>query len=95
MLSTVEGAERDRYREAFWQAMTKNPPAIFVVSSHDCDTYPVRPAYNYRKISRWPLFDDYLKTHYWLDVERIPPHMVNLGSSPSKPLGYRIYVRNP
>jgi hypothetical protein len=94
MLSTVEGAERDRYREAFWQAMTKNPPAIFVVSSHDCDAYPVRPAYNYRKISRWPLFDDYLKTHYRLDVERIPPHMVNLGSSPSKPLGYRIYVRN-
>jgi hypothetical protein len=94
MFSTTEHAERERYREAFWQAITKNPPTVFVVSSHDCQVYPELPSYNYKKMSRWPLFSDYLKANYHLDVERIPPHMVNWGSSPSKPLGYRIYMRN-
>jgi hypothetical protein len=94
MFSTAEHPERERYREAFWQAIMKNPPTVFVVSSHDCQVYPEPPSYSYKKIGRWPLFSDYLKANYYLDVERIPPHMVNWGSSPSKPLGYRIYMRN-
>ncbi len=94
MFSPVQAAERERYREAFWQAIIRRPPAVFVVTSNDCENYPDKPSYNYRKTSRWPRFDNYLKTNYHLDAERIPPHMVNTGSSPSKPLGYRIYVRN-
>jgi hypothetical protein len=94
MLSNQPGTERDRSREAFWQAITNNPPAVFVVSSNDCDPATQRPGYTYQKMSRWPHFDDYLKANYHLDAERIPSHMVNSGSSPSKPLGYRIYVRN-
>jgi hypothetical protein len=94
MFSAAEHPERERYREAFWQAIMKNPPAVFVVSSHDCQVYPELPSYNYKKMSRWPLFNDYLKANYRLDVERVPPHMVNWGSSPSKPIGYRIYVRS-
>jgi hypothetical protein len=94
MFSPVQAAERERYREAFWQVITRKPPAVFVITSNDCENYPEKPSYNYQKTSRWPLFDTYLKTNYHLDVERIPPHMVNTGSSPSKPLGYRIYVRN-
>jgi len=94
MLSSQPGTERDRSREAFWQAIMKNPPAVFVVSSNDCDSATQRPGYAYQKMSRWPQFDDYLKANYHLDAERIPPHMVNSGSSPSKPLGYRIYVQN-
>jgi hypothetical protein len=94
MLSAQPGPERDHAREAFWQAITKNPPSIFVVSSNDCDPPTARPAYDYKKISRWPQFNDHLNANYHLDVERIPPHMVNSGSSPSKPLGYRIYVQN-
>ncbi|WP_158942216.1 hypothetical protein [Granulicella sp. S190] len=87
-------AERDRVRQQFWQQITSNPPTVFVVSSNDCEAWPEHPGYKYQKMSRWPQFNDYLKTNYHLDVERIPPHMVNAGSSPSKPLGYRIYVRN-
>jgi hypothetical protein len=95
MLSPIEGSERDRYREAFWQAIAKNPPTVFVVSSNDCDPYPEKPSYEYQKIRRWPRFDGYLESNYHLFVERIPPHMVNWGSSPSKPFGYRIYVKDP
>ncbi|NYF91719.1 hypothetical protein RBB79_18830 [Tunturiibacter empetritectus] len=94
MLSNQPGAEQDRSREAFWHAIMKNPPAVFVVSSNDCDPATQRPGYTYQKMSRWPQFDDYLQANYHLDVERIPPHMVNAGSSPSKPLGYRIYTKN-
>jgi hypothetical protein len=94
MFSAQPGPERDHAREAFWQSITKNPPSVFVVSSNDCDPPTARPAYEYRKLSRWPQFNDYLNTNYHLDVERIPPHMVNSGSSPSKPLGYQIYVQN-
>ena len=94
MFSPHLGAERERYREAFWEAITKNPPTVFVVSSQDCEPYPDPPTYSYKKLSRWPLFDDYLNAHYHLDVERVPPHMVKSGSSPSKPLGYRIYLQN-
>jgi hypothetical protein len=94
MFSAQPGPERDHAREAFWQSITKNPPSVFVVSSNDCDPPTARPAYDYKKISRWPQFNDYLNANYHLDVERIPPHMVNSGSSPSKPLGYRIYVKN-
>jgi len=94
MLSAQPGPERDHAREAFWQSITKNPPSVFVVSSNDCDPPTARPAYDYKKINRWPQFNDYLNANYHLDVERIPPHMVNSGSSPSKPLGYRIYVQN-
>jgi hypothetical protein len=94
MFSAAEHPERERYREAFWQAIMKNPPTVFVVSSHDCQVYPELPSYNYKKMSRWPLFNDYLRANYHLDVERVPPHMVNWGSSPSKPIGYRIYMRN-
>jgi len=94
MFSTARHVEKERYREAFWRAIMKNPPTVFVISSHDCQVYPELPSYNYQKTTRWPLFNDYLKANYHLDVERIPPHMVNWGSSPSKPLGYRIYIRN-
>jgi hypothetical protein len=94
MLSAQPGPERDHAREAFWQSITKNPPSVFVVSSNDCDPPTARPAYDYKKIARWPQFNDYLNANYHLDVERIPPHMVNSGSSSSKPLGYRIYVQN-
>ena len=94
MFSPVEAAERERYREAFWQAITRRPPAIFVVTSNDCENYPEKPSYRYQKTSRWPRFDQYLKANYHVDVERIPPHMVNTGSSPSKPMGYRIYLQN-
>jgi hypothetical protein len=94
LFSDQPNPERDRIRELFWRQITKNPPTVFVVSSNDCENWPPRPGYNYRKMSRWPQFNDYLNANYHLDVERIPPHMVNSGSSPSKPLGYRIYVQN-
>jgi hypothetical protein len=94
MLSSQTGAERERYREAFWEEMMRVRPRIFVVSSKNCELWPAKESYDYAKLGRWPRFDDYLKENYRLEVDRIPPHMVNSGSGPSKPLGYRLYVRD-
>jgi hypothetical protein len=94
MLSSQTGVERERYREAFWQEMMRVRPRIFVVSSKNCELWPAKESYDYAKLGRWPKFDDYLKENYRLEVDRIPPDMVNSGSGPSKPLGYRLYVRN-
>lgn len=94
MFSPFAAVERERYREGFWQEIEQRPPEIFVVTSNDCEIYPEKPSYRYQKMSRWPRFDDYLKAKYHLEGERIPPHMVDTGSSPSKPLGYRIYILN-
>jgi hypothetical protein len=94
MFSTQPGLERERYRRAFWQTITTNPPSVYVISSNNCEEYPTKQSYNYTKTSVWPVFDAYLKANYHLYVERIPPRMVNTGSSPSRPLGYRIYLRN-
>lgn len=94
LFSAIHAPEQDRYREAFWQAIQRSPPTVFVESSNDCEVYPAKPSYNYGKISHWPRFDDYLKTNYHLVADRVPPHMVYTGSSPSIPLGYRIYLRD-
>ncbi len=94
LFSAVHAPEQDRYRKAFWQAMQRNPPAVFVVSSNDCEVYPDKPSYHYGKISRWPQLDAYMEENYHLASDRIPSHLIYTGSSPSKPLGYRIYLRN-
>ena len=94
MFSPVQAPERERYREAFWQAIVRNPPAVFVVTSNDCENYPEKPSYRYTKTGRWPRFNAFLQANYHLYVDRIPPHMVATGSSPSKPMGYRIYIRD-
>jgi hypothetical protein len=87
-------AEASQYRDAFWKAVIRNPPAIFIVTSYDCDNVPQQVSYDYHRIRRWPKFNAYLNENYRLYAQRLPPHMVNWGSSPSKPLGYRIYLKN-
>jgi len=94
LFSAIHTSEQDRYREAFWRAIQRNPPLVFVVSSNDCEVYPAKPSYKYQKTSHWPRFYDYLNSNYHLIADRIPPHMVYTGSSPSIPLGYRIYLRD-
>jgi hypothetical protein len=88
----VDRESEQRYRDRFWQAIGRNPPSVFVVSSYECGKYD--SLYQYAKLDAWPLLNGYLRANYRLYAERIPPHLVNWGSSPSRPLGYRIYVRN-
>jgi hypothetical protein len=94
LFSPIHAAEQDRYREAFWQAIQRNPPTVFVISSNDCEVYPAKPSYNYQKTTQWQPFDIWLKSNYHLVANRVPPHMVYTGSSPSIPLGYKIYLHN-
>ncbi|HEY4380927.1 MAG TPA: hypothetical protein VGN01_11315 [Acidobacteriaceae bacterium] len=79
------------YRERFWAEIQKKPPQVFIVSSNECT--PGGGLYSYSKLDRWPLLRDYLNRNYRVAADRIPPHLVNWGSSPSKPMGYRVYVK--
>ena len=88
----LDNATEQRYRDRFWEGISISPPSVFVVSSNECSKDD--GLYKYAKLDRWPLLNSYLRTNYHLYAERIPPHLVNWGSSPSRPLGYRIYVRN-
>jgi hypothetical protein len=94
LFSAIRATEQERYRETFWQAIQRNPPTVFVISSNDCEVYPAKPSYNYQKTTHWQPFDIWLKSNYHLVANRVPPHMVYTGSSPSIPLGYRIYLHN-
>jgi uncharacterized metal-binding protein len=87
----LDRVTEDGYRDRFWEAISRNPPSVFVGSSDEC--IKTDSLYKYEKLSRWPLLNNLLSTNYRLYADRIPPHMVNWGSSPSRPLGYRIYVR--
>lgn len=88
----LDPVTEQRYRDRFWSAISRNPPSVFVVSSNECTQDDGQ--YKYHKLDRWPQLNSNLTTNYRLYAERIPPHLVNWGSSPSRPLGYRIYVRN-
>ena len=83
MFSPVHTAEQIRYREAFWQAMTRNPPAVFVITSNDCENYPEKPSYHYQKIARWPQLNDFLRV-------QLPPgsstHSASHGEHRQQPL---------
>lgn len=87
------GSERmdvvDRYRKAFFAALARNPPDVFVAS----DQYCQGGEDGYGKLNRWPGIDALIATRYRLYVERVPPHNVYWWSRVMKPSGYRIYVK--
>ncbi len=84
----VSLASRLYYRERFWKAIQDDPPAVFIMTNFDCGP----PGYS--RLSRWPELSGYLAKHYTLYAERSPAREVRWGSSPSKPLGYRVYVHH-
>ncbi len=79
-------------RTQFLEEIQRNPPRVFVVTRM---IFPISPATpdSYDKLKLWPLFNDYLNTHYEVVAERTPQQYVLLGSRPERPAGYRIYVR--
>lgn len=85
-------ASRLFYEERFWEEIRRAPPAVFVITNSDCGT-PSTPS-GYSRLNRWPKLSSYLAGNYTLYSERTPTRDVRWGSSPSKPLGYRIYVHH-
>ncbi len=84
----VSLASRLYYQERFWKALQNDPPTVFIVTNFDCGTS------GYSRLNRWPELSSYLGKNYMLYTERSPTREVRWGSSPSKPLGYRVYVRD-
>lgn len=79
--------ERERYRNAFRKAFLAHPPHVLIVSSDECGP----PDFLYRKLTRWPWFNSYLREHYKLVRNRIPDELERWGGKPALPYGYRIY----
>jgi hypothetical protein len=90
LLEPVSGD--DPWRSAFWNDIVARPPAVFVVTSHQCGLAPMN--YSYSQLRQWPQFDVWLTAHYTLYADRIPPHPLNWIGEPVRPFGYRILVRN-
>jgi hypothetical protein len=71
----------DFYRDAFWDSVTKNPPAVFVLSNEWFNQVPT-----FAKLNEWPQFARYLEENYKVVIAReFDAEMHH---------GYRIYVRD-
>jgi hypothetical protein len=90
------GAEpaRDGYaivrqtRADFLHRIEARPPKVFVVIS---GLFPENSE-SFDKLQRWPVFANFLATHYRLEKERQPPHAMHWWLSSMPAPRYRIYV---
>jgi hypothetical protein len=92
MLWPAKSPDEEYYRERFWRAIITKPPRVFVVNDKTCApvTFDDGP---YGKLARWPKFAQYLADNYILYADRVPPHRIWWARDPSRPVGYRIYVK--
>lgn len=58
-------AATDFYRQRFWKLAATSPPAVLIVSNEDLMTVN-----SFKRLSRWPELDTWLRNHYTLAVER-------------------------
>jgi hypothetical protein len=77
-------------RRRFFDEVAAKPPVVFIVVSG----LFLDGTSGYRKLDAWPAFEQWLKDHYTLEVERTPLHQVRWWSRPQPPAGYRIYLMN-
>jgi hypothetical protein len=91
MMPGKDAAGKD-YRREFWQDIQDHPPEVFVVTSHQCGLAPMD--YRYDELHQWPQFYAFLTANYSLYANRVPPDMVKWIAGPTRPVGYRIYVRD-
>jgi hypothetical protein len=71
----------DEYQKRFYQSVTENPPAVFILSSH---TWP-GDSFGYSKVSNFPLLQQLLENRYKVRNEHFK------GSNSLA--GYKLYVR--
>lgn len=71
-----------KWRRVFWKQFEANPPEVMVVHT---GLYPGHKGYG--KLDAWPLFGEYLASHYALYAER------SFKPADSGDMAYRIYVR--
>jgi hypothetical protein len=78
----------DRYRNAFLDALNRNPPEVLIVTDQYCQVGPD----GYDKLKRWPQLESLIAGDYRLYTERMPPDEVYWWSRRLRPSGYRIYL---
>lgn len=73
-----------RYRDSFFRDITANPPQVFIETN-----YWYGGPQRFEKTATWPIFDQWLHTHYTLYQQRtFPEHPADID-----PIGYQIYLR--
>lgn len=75
-------------RAEFAAALLRRPPRVLVVTSHLHMDGPDE----YRKLDRWPAFQQFLATRYTLDTDWQPTRRMRWWSREELPAGYRVYV---
>lgn len=78
-------------RQQFLSEMEVRQPRVIVVTDQFC----FEPTTGYGKLDAWPGFQNWLQTHYALDVQRQPTREVAWWAHPRTGIGYRIYLRRP
>ncbi len=82
------------YRNRFWDAMARNPPALLVVSNED-----LMASNSFTRLQRWPQLDAWLRANYVEVVRRSFPHQ-KFGvyqaqtQAPSDGDAYILFLRN-
>jgi hypothetical protein len=71
----------DFYRDQFWNSVTGNPPAVFILSNEWFNQVPT-----FTKLNEWPQFAKYIQDNYKLVISR--------EFDTEYHHGYRIYVRD-
>ncbi len=82
------------YRNRFWDAMRRDPPAVLVVSNEDLMTNN-----SFSRLERWPQLDAYLQANYIQVIRRTFPHekfgVYKSGDlAPAEQDAYILYLRN-
>jgi hypothetical protein len=75
-------------RADFLQRIETRPPKVFVVISG----LFLENSDSFEKLQGWPVFANFLATHYRLETERQPPHAMHWWLSSMPAPRYRIYV---
>jgi hypothetical protein len=75
-------------RADFLQRIETRPPKVFVVISG----LFLENSGSFDKLQRWPVFANFLESHYRLETERQPPHAMHWWLSSMPAPRYRIYV---
>ena len=89
LFATPQTHVTSELRETFKRQLAQRQPDVFVVTNQEC----LHVASDYRKLSQWPEFQEYLEANYRLYAERLPTRRVTWWSQTIPPFGYRIYIR--
>jgi hypothetical protein len=89
LFATEKSPVVDYYRNWYWDELTRNPPAVIVLTN---EWFSHKSTFD--KVNQWPKFSSYLQDHYQLVVERnLSPEAALVNRTQEADHAYRIYLR--